>query len=61
MTDFTIKELLLIVILLELAIVFLLLKDAKNGKIGLADHLELAKLLKKITKKLGISDNERLM
>lgn len=61
MTDFTIKELLLIVILLELAIVFLLLKDAKNGKIGFADHLELAKLLKKITKKLGISDNERLM
>lgn len=60
MTDFTIKELLLIVILLELAIVFLLLKDAKNGKIGLADHLELAKLLKKITKKLGISE-ERSM
>lgn len=60
MTDFTIKELLLIVILLELAIVFLLLKSDKNGKIGLADHLELAKLLKKITKKLGISDDRSM-
>lgn len=61
MNFLTIKELLLIVILLEGAIVFLLLKISNQAKICLADHLELAKLLKKITKKLGITTDEKLM